>query len=112
MYRIMSHALATTLLALAGTVSAQSDRLEEGRQAFDRHCSECHENPATEAPTAGDTSDWENRSKLWEAVLSEHAQKGYLKMPAQGGAEGATEYEVKAATEYMLTLSHPDLPHD
>jgi cytochrome c5 len=112
MQRIKSYALATTFLAVAGTASAQSDRLEEGRQAFERHCSECHDNPATDAPTAGDKGDWANRSKLWEAVLSEHAKKGYLEMPARGGAEDASDYEVQAAAEYMLTISHPDLPHD
>ncbi len=112
MHRIMTRATLTVLLSVAGTASAQSERLAEGRQAFEKHCSECHENPATDAPTARDESDWEDRSKLWEAVLFEHAQKGYLKMRAKGGAEDASEYDVEAAAEYMLTVSHPEMPHD
>jgi cytochrome c5 len=108
----MSHALATTLLALASTAFAQSDRLEEGRLAFAEYCSGCHENPATNAPTAGEKRDWADRSQLWEAVLFEHAQKGYLEMPAKGGAEEATDYDVEAAAEYMLTVTHPEMPHD
>ena len=112
MHRIMTRAMVAALLFAAGTTAAQSERLEEGRLAFEQHCSECHENPATEAPTARDESDWADRSQLWEAVLFEHAQKGYLKMPAKGGAEDATDYDVEAAAEYMLTVTHPEMPHD
>ena len=110
MQRIRSYALATTFLALAGTASAQSDRLE-GLTVGARGPTRAPE-AAPDAPTAGDEGDWANRSKLWEAVLSEHAKKGYLEMPARGGAEDASDYEVQAAAEYMLTISHPDLPHD
>ena len=112
MHRIMTPAMVALLLSVAGTATAQSERLEEGRLAFEKHCSECHENPATEAPTAREEGDWADRSKLWEAVLFEHAQKGYLKMPAKGGAEDATNYDVEAAAEYMLTVTHPEMPHD
>ncbi len=112
MCNLRYHALAIALLAVAGTASAQSDRLEEGRLAFDKHCAQCHENTATEAPTAGDKGDWTSRSQLWEAVLFEHAEKGYLEMPPKGGAMDATDYEVEAAAEYMLTVTHPEMPHD
>jgi cytochrome c5 len=112
MHRIMSPALLTTLLVVAGNATAQTERLEEGRLAFEKHCSKCHENTATDAPTARDAGDWEERSELWEAVLFEHAQKGYLEMPAKGGAGDASDYEVEAAAEYMLTITHPEMPHD
>ena len=112
MQRIMFSATATLLLAVTGNAQAQSDRLEAGRQAFNKHCSECHENPASGAPEAGKQTDWENRSELWEAVLLEHAKKGYLEMPARGGSEDASDYEVGAAAEYMLTITHPEMPHD
>jgi cytochrome c5 len=112
MSKLRPHTLATALLVLAGTAFAQSERLEEGRAAFDKHCKACHENTEAKAPTAGDADDWKNRSQLWQAVLFEHAEKGYLEMPPRGGAMDATDYEVEAAAEYMLTITHPDLPHD
>ena len=112
MSKLRYHALATTLLVLAGTAFAQSERLEEGRLAFEKHCAECHENTTAKAPTTGDKGDWASRSQLWEAVLFEHAEKGYLEMPPKGGAKDATSYEVEAAAEYMLTVTHPDMPHD
>jgi cytochrome c5 len=49
---------------------------------------------------------------LWEAVLFEHVKQGYLNMPAKGGEPGLTDYDVEAAAEYMLNLSHPSLPRD
>ena len=82
MHRMKTIALLAAILSLSGFANGQSERLEEGRKAFAKYCSECHEAPGTEAPTAGEKGDWEDRSELWEAVLFEHAQKGYLKMPA------------------------------
>ena len=35
-----------------------------------------------------------------------------LDMPPKGGADIASNYEVKAAAEYMVTITHPQMPHD
>ena len=100
-------------LALSSSVVlAQSDRLEDGRRAYESYCKNCHENEVSEAPGTRQESDWAERSKLWEAVLFEHAEKGYLEMPAKGGVEGMSEYDVEAAAEYMVTITHPEMPHD
>ena len=64
------------------------------------------------APVVGRAEDWSERPQLWEAVLMEHAKAGYIKMPARGAADYATEYDVESATEYMLHLTYPDLPAD
>lgn len=112
MYRNLLLSLICSLTALTGQAAPPSERLEDGRQAFEKHCRKCHDNPASGAPAASDKGDWENRSQLWQAVLTEHAKEGYLEMPARGGAQGASDYEVEAATEYMLTISHPEMPHD
>ena len=76
------------------------------------HCARCHDEGMEGAPTIGDTRQWSGRSELWEAVLFEHAKQGYIGMPAKGGAQDASDYEVKAAAEYMLTSAHPDMPAD
>ena len=42
----------------------------------------------------------------------EHAENGFIKMPARGDAEYATDYDVSTAAEYMLTLTHPEMAPD
>mgnify|MGYP000264159802 CR=1 FL=1 len=37
---------------------------------------------------------------------------GYLEMPARGGAPGLTDEDVSAASEYILTVTYPELPVD
>ena len=49
---------------------------------------------------------------FWEAVLFEHANQGFLKMPGKGGKQELSEYDVDVAAEYMLNISHPRLPAD
>ena len=91
---------------------AASDRLEDGRVAYEAACARCHETGVDNAPVTGNAKSWADRSNLWDAVLSEHAQKGYLRMPAKGGSVDTSEYDVDAAAEYMLTITHPDMPQD
>ena len=100
------------LLAINESALAVSDRLKEGREAYAATCASCHETGTGGAPKTGSIADWQDRSNLWEAVLFEHAEKGYLSMPAKGGNENASEYDVEAAAEYMLTITHPEMPHD
>jgi len=101
-----------SLLAVSGSSLAASDRLEDGREAYEAACASCHETGVDNAPKTGNSKDWEGRSNLWDGVLTEHAEKGYLGMPAKGGNKDASEYDVEAAAEYMLTITHPDMPHD
>ena len=102
--------IAATLLSATGFASEQ--RMKDGRAMYERNCKICHETGIAGAPQTNNPADWQGRSALWEAVLFEHANKGYLAMPAKGGDPDASEYDVKAAAEYMLTIAHPDLPAD
>ncbi len=99
------------LLAVASS-SVLSDRMDDGREAYAEACARCHETGVGGAPVTRSEEDWVNRSGLWEAVMSEHANQGYLGMPARGGNARMSEYDVDAAAEYMLTITHPDLPRD
>jgi len=100
------------LLAVSGSGMAASDRLDDGRKAYEVACASCHEKGVDHAPKTGNAEDWAGRSNLWDGVLFEHAEKGYLRMPAKGGNKDASDYDVDAAAEYMLTITHPDIPHD
>jgi cytochrome c5 len=88
------------------------ERQEEGRAAYQQACAGCHETGRAGAPVPGRAQDWEDRSELWEAVLFEHARKGYLKMPARGGASSLSDYATEAAAEYMMGLVYPDRLQD
>ena len=105
-------ATATSAAAASEPLTAASERLEDGRKFYESICAGCHETGVDGAPVTGKREDWEHRSHLWEAVLFEHAEKGYIKMPARGAADYATDYDVQTAAEYMLTITHPELPRD
>jgi cytochrome c5 len=105
-------ALATTLLFCQGQPASASERLEDGKRTYEKMCATCHATGVDGAPIVGNKEDWQDRSHLWEAVLLEHAEKGYVKMPARGAAEHATDYDISVAAEYMLTLTHPELKAD
>lgn len=83
-----------------------------GEQAYNEYCAGCHETGMLGAPVVGNTEDWGNRSQLWDAVLFDHAITGYLEMPAKGGRNDLPDDVVKAAAEYMLEITYPDLPQD
>jgi cytochrome c5 len=80
--------------------------------AYEHACAKCHETGMNGAPRTGDAEAWAGRSALWEAVLFEHAQKGYFKMPAHGLDGRFSDEEVAAAAQYMLEITHPDRPRD
>jgi len=109
-----SYIIATLAMTVAVNSLAQesSQRLDEGQRAYEAACASCHDSGVGGAPVTHKPGDWKTRSPLWDAVLFEHANAGYLKMPSKGGRENLTEYDVDAAAEYMLTITHPALPAD
>lgn len=83
-----------------------------GQQAYAQACADCHAAGLDGAPRTGEPEDWADRSMLWEAVLFEHANKGYLEMPAKGGDPSLDDAAVARAAEYMLTQTFPDALKD
>lgn len=104
------------LAACAHGGDKESDRSADaavnGEAAYNAHCAGCHETGLLGAPREGNPVDWENRSKLWQAVLMEHAKTGYFEMPARGGKSNLPDQVVDAAAEYMLEVTFPDRPED
>ncbi|MBT8048402.1 MAG: hypothetical protein HKN57_09885 [Xanthomonadales bacterium] len=92
--------------------SWREDQLVTGRETFEAACASCHVRGEGDAPVIGDQSAWSGRSDLWTAVLSDHANAGYLEMPEKGGHSELTEEKVSAAVEYMLWKTYPELPRD
>lgn len=98
--------------AAADAVASSGVLSLNGETAYNEYCAGCHETGMLGAPVAGDAADWGERSRLWDAVLLDHAITGYLEMPARGGRTDLPEEVVRSAAEYMLRLSFPDMPHD
>ncbi|MEH6610199.1 MAG: c-type cytochrome [Halioglobus sp.] len=106
---------ATALLGAIVSSHAFCDvslRGDEGKKAYEATCASCHETGANGAPSTHNPEEWIGRSSLWESVLLEHANEGYLNMPAKGGNPNLTEYDLGVAAEYMLNISHPDQKSD
>lgn len=95
-----------------GDAAARSAVAINGEAVYNKHCAGCHETGMLGAPVAGDAIDWGARSQLWDAVLLDHAITGYFEMPAKGGRVDLPDDVVKAAAEYMLRVTFPDMQHD
>ena len=122
-YRLGIVALIAAALGMSGCANDSASRADSvdaavvtssvnGEAAYNEYCSGCHETGMFGAPIAGNTSDWADRSQLWDAVLLDHAITGYLEMPARGGRMDLPDEVVKAAAEYMLEMTYPDRLHD
>ncbi len=117
MNRTIFLAASALLLGACATDNAADTNFEVtatgyGEQAYNENCAGCHETGMLGAPVVGNTADWGSRSQLWDAVLFDHAITGYLEMPAKGGRNDLSEEAVKAAAQYMLEITYPDLPQD
>ena len=98
--------------ALPPSAELGSATVLTGRDAYVQACAQCHDEGRDGAPRIGDPEAWDGRSSLWEAVLFEHAEEGFLEMPARGTDGGISDETVSAAAEYMLERTHPDRPPD
>lgn len=83
-----------------------------GQAAYEQYCASCHDTGKGGAPIVGRKSDWVDRSKLWQAILVDHAKTGYLDMPAKGGTPEVPDKTLDAAVDYMLERTHEHLPAD
>ncbi len=89
--------------AAAPAEPVEEIRTFSGADAYELACARCHEEGLNGAPKTGDPEAWAGRSWLWEAVLFEHAKKGYNEMPPKGGYESLSDDLVEKAAEYMLS---------
>ena len=109
---VASMALAACTQSDPVTSESSANEAVNGEAAYNEYCAECHETGLRGAPREGEPMDWEGRSKLWQAVLMEHAKTGYFEMPAKGGKSNLSDEIVDAAAEYMLETTFPNRPED
>lgn len=86
---------AVAALMVSGQVAAA-----DGKAVFDKTCKGCH---TMMQPKIGDKAAWAPRIARGEAALVASVMKGKTPMPPKGGA--ASEADVKAAVEYIISQS-------
>jgi cytochrome c5 len=93
MNRAMLVILGAVAAALVTTVAAA-----DGKAVWDKSCAGCH---TVLAPKFGDKAAWAPFIKKGAADMTAVVMKGKAPMPPKGGA--ATEADVKAAVEYLIS---------
>jgi cytochrome c5 len=84
--------------ALAAALVAGSATASDGKAVWDKNCAGCH---SIMAPKSDDKAAWAPIVKLGAEQATAVVIKGKGVMPPKGGA--ATEADVKAAVEYILS---------
>lgn len=98
--------LALSVLSMMG-FAAQS--FADGKTTFMQVCFACHGTGAAGAPKVGDKAAWKSHIAKGKATLYKHAIHGFKGskgfMPAKGGRSDLTDAQVKAAVDYMVSMS-------
>ena len=103
---------ATTSIAAASSVAVAEVNNEvndkEGETIFKASCNACHGSGVAGSPKLGDKADWEARIAQGNAVLVEHAIKGFrgkegFYMPAKGGSPHLSDEQIAKVVEYMVS---------
>ena len=92
----------------AAAAPAVASAADIGKTVYNSACIACHGAGIAGAPKTGDKAAWAARIGQGNAVLYEHAIKGFQGkngvMPPKGGS-AASDSEVKAAVDYMTIAS-------
>jgi cytochrome c5 len=94
----MKRAVLVVLGALAASLAAGPSSAADGKAVWDKSCAGCH---TVLAPKFGDKAAWAPFIKKGAADMTAVVMKGKAPMPPKGGA--ATEADVKAAVEYLIS---------
>ena len=76
--------------------------LAQGKQIYERVCTDCHSSGVMEAPLFCITEAWKPRIAKGMEVLVQHTLQGFNNMPAKGGSESLTVEESANAVAYMV----------
>lgn len=76
-----------------------------GEDVYKKACFACHGTGVAGAPKLGDAADWGPRIAQGDALLLEHAIKGFTgkkgMMPPKGGFTNLSDAEIQAGIDYM-----------
>ena len=80
----------------------------DGEQVYRKTCKTCHGDGIGGAPMVGDKDAWQARIDKGMETLYKHAIKGFKGrglMPPKGGRSSLSADEVRAAVDYMVSIS-------
>src|SRR2546423_11198112 len=92
-------------MLISSAALTEEKRVPDGKLVYDRVCYKCHRSGTLGAPLAGNKQAWVHRVKDGIATLYKSALNGKNDMPARGGKEDLTDEEVKAAVDYLISLT-------
>ncbi|HQS99665.1 MAG: hypothetical protein B7Y26_10680 [Hydrogenophilales bacterium 16-64-46] len=98
------------ILALAAAAASAAEPSDEGRRIFAKVCSACHANDLSEAPQVKQPEMWAPRLSKGREALYRSALEGFVgptgeEMPPRGGRPELTDSEVRAAVDYIVSLT-------
>jgi len=93
-------AAAPVSVAVAAAAPAKDDA---GKKLYETACVACHSTGAAGAPKLGDKAAWAPRVKAGIDGLAASAIKGKGAMPPRGTAGAASDADIRAAVEYMVS---------
>lgn len=103
----MAAATAEKSASVIAAVSPAAANANEGESVYKNNCNACHGTGVAGSPKIGDKAAWSARIAKGNAVLIEHAIKGYQGekgyMPAKGGFMNLSDEQVSAAVLYMVS---------
>lgn len=80
-----------------------------GKSVFGKVCALCHAAGVAGSPKPGDKADWGPRIAQGQDMLYKHALEGFTgakgMMPPRGASTTLKDDEIKAAVDYMVSLS-------
>ena len=97
------------VVAAVSTTTAAVDT-KEGETLFKNNCYACHGAGIAGSPKLGDKAVWDARVAQGNAVLIEHAIKGFrgkegYYMPPKGGAMHLSDDQIAQVVEYMVSMA-------
>jgi len=96
-------------VSAVGMLGLASQAFADGKATFQQTCFACHGTGAAGAPKAGDKAAWAPHIAKGKATLYKHAIHGFKGtkgfMPAKGGRTDLSDDAVKAAVDYMVSIS-------
>lgn len=86
--------------AVVALLSVGQVAAADGKAVYEKGCAGCHNNMA---PKLGDKAAWAALNKKGADALLATVIKGKAPMPPKGGQSAATNDDLKAAVDYMMS---------
>lgn len=94
---------AATVVASAAPAAAAPAKAGDGKALYEVACVACHAAGVANAPKLGDKAAWAPRLKTGMDTLYASVIKGKGTMPPKGTAMSASDADIKASVDYMVS---------